>query len=502
MKLPTSVITLFSVIAFGLLFYQHDLGINVALYALLTILLFTLFKKGFFKSSLNLIVASGFALSALSYGIYGSPFAMSMTVLSFFILFGLHSSIGFKNLLYAIPNTMATYFHAWEDFFNALFENRFFKKQLKLSKWFRIAFIPLLVVGVFILLYSLGSSHFAKWFSTVFREFMDWLWNIGQYVNIEFILVLLLGLVFGVIHALKNRETWISKTESLIPDIIKRRRNRSQSGFRVLDLKYEYRSAVFLFALLNGLLLITLFLEIKNEWIGFNWDGQFLKSSVHSGTYVLIFSILISIAVTAYFYRRNLNFLPNAKNLHRLSKLWIILNVVLVIAVAVRNYHYILYFALAYKRIGVYFFLLLCIIGLLSLWYKIIAKKSSFYLMRVNAMACYIGLVALCFFNWDAIIARYNLAHSDRSFVHLEFLMDLSDKALPYLQLDSLQLQELEERQLAVIPFAEEGYAELIDFEEEIEYRSKNFMRQFEKRGILDRTLSDYWIYEKLKQNF
>ncbi|MFY0643610.1 MAG: DUF4173 domain-containing protein [Bacteroidia bacterium] len=498
MKLPSSIITLLSVLAFGLLFYKHQLGLNVAIYALITLLLFLSFKRSFFTSKLNLVVASGFGLSAISYSVYGSPFALAISIFSFFILFGLHSFTSFKNLLYAIPNTFATYFHAWEDFFNSSFENRFFKKQLKLGKWFRIAFIPLLVVALFVLLYSLGSSHFADWFGRVFGEFADWLLNITKYVNIQFVFILLLGLVFGVIHALNNRETWISKTESLIPDFIKRNRKKERSHFRNLDLKYEYKSAVFLFGLLNTLLAVLVFLEIKNEWLGFHWDGEFLKGSVHSGTYVLIFSILISIAITAYFYRRNLNFYPRAKTLHLLTKIWIVLNVLLVVAVAVRNYHYILYFALAYKRIGVYFFLILCVIGLLTLWFKISQKKSSFYLIRVNAIVAYVGLVSLCFFNWDGIIAKYNIAHHDRSFVHVEFLLKLSDKALPHLKLDSAQIQAIEEKQQEAIPFAERGYFNEHNYEHTIDRRITLFKHEFESNSWLDRTISDYWVYEKL----
>ncbi|MEM7039673.1 MAG: DUF4153 domain-containing protein, partial [Bacteroidota bacterium] len=98
-----------------------------------------------------------------------------------------------------------------------------------------------------------------------------------------------------------------------------------------------------------------------------------------------------------------------------------------------RNYHYIDYHGLAYKRIGVIFFLLLTLFGLVTLWLKIRNKRTFFHVVRVNAWATYGVLLVLALVNWDMVIARHNIAHTKDKVIDVPFLLDLSDKVLPIL---------------------------------------------------------------------
>jgi len=92
-------------------------------------------------------------------------------------------------------------------------------------------------------------------------------------------------------------------------DFLKRRKRRGIIGFKTMGLLNEYRTAVFLFVILNLLLLIVNSIDIYWVWFNFEWNGQYLKQFVHEGTYLLIFSILLSLILTLYFFRGNLNFL-------------------------------------------------------------------------------------------------------------------------------------------------------------------------------------------------
>jgi len=80
-------------------------------------------------------------------------------------------------------------------------------------------------------------------------------------------------------------------------------------SFRNLDLQIEYKSGVFLLSSLCVLLIGLLYLEISNVWIGFQWEGELLKELVHEGTYILIVAIIISMGLTIYYFRKNLNFI-------------------------------------------------------------------------------------------------------------------------------------------------------------------------------------------------
>ena len=112
---------------------------------------------------------------------------------------------------------------------------------------------------------------------------------------------------------------------------------------------------------------------------------------------------------------------------------WISQNGLLAISVGIRNYHYIDYHGLAYKRIGVIFFLALTLFGLGSLFVKIANKKSGYFLWRTNAWAVYGVMVLLALFNWDGIITKHNLNHNTDKDIDIPFLLTLSDKVLPEL---------------------------------------------------------------------
>jgi hypothetical protein len=79
--------------------------------------------------------------------------------------------------------------------------------------------------------------------------------------------------------------------------------------------------------------------------------------------------------------------------------------------VFLRNYHYIDFHGLAYKRIGVIVFLALVLVGLVTLFFKIRDKKSFYHLLRVNAWAVLAAFTGLTTVNWDGLITRYNLSH-------------------------------------------------------------------------------------------
>ncbi len=172
--------------------------------------------------------------------------------------------------------------------------------------------------------------------------------------------------------------------------------------------------------------------DISWIWFGLVIPENFsLKQFVHEGTYLLILSILLSMAILLYYFRRNLNFYPNSQNLRRLAVLWIVQNMVLVISVALRNMHYIGYHGLAYKRIGVFVFLALTLFGLFTLLMKVRTQRSHWFLLKVNSWAVWVALLGLSLINWDVVIVRHNAHHWNISGIDVDFYLTVSDKVLP-----------------------------------------------------------------------
>ena len=498
MQLPKYAVTLISVLLFVLLFFEKSLGLNVLLYAIATSLLIIVFKKQFIQSHINKVVIAGFVLTTLFYYLYASPFALAIAFLSLILLFGLHTQPSISNLAYSLPNFIPNYFNAIGSFIMSFSSRKKGVRTNRLGKTMRIIFLPLFIILLFMALYSMGSSFFSDALGQVGEAIGRFFKNIAEYIDIAMVGVALLGLLFGVLHSLGFTDTYFSQTDSDSKNVLQRIKNKSISRFKFLDLKYEYKSGVFLFATLNLMLLALLFLEIKNIWFNFEWQGEFLKSLVHEGTYILIISILVSMAITIYFFRKNLNFYKQNALLKQLAYVWIGLNALLVVSVFVRNAYYIQHFALAYKRIGVVFFLVLCVIGLITLVIKIKDVKSTYYIIRINALAAYIGLVALCSVNWDVFIAKYNFSHYKTAFIHLPFMAELSDKALPYLKLDAEQIEEIELKQVEKIPFANRGYFEEIGYKQRIEKRIEKFTSMYENKHWLELRWAETKAYELL----
>jgi hypothetical protein len=77
-------------------------------------------------------------------------------------------------------------------------------------------------------------------------------------------------------------------------------------------------------------------------------------------------------------------------------------------------------------------FLIITIVGLITLLIKIAKTFTGFYLWRMNAWNVYCTLILCAFINWDIVIAKYNLEIHKKN-LDLEFLLSLSDKTLPIL---------------------------------------------------------------------
>jgi hypothetical protein len=213
-----------------------------------------------------------------------------------------------------------------------------------------------------------------------------------------------------------------------------RRPNFQHTNRRLLDLRKEWLAAVVSFGLLNALLLVVNAVDINWIWLGFEPAPGFdLTQFVHEGTYVLIFSILLAAGIMLWFFRRNLNFYqPGLPLLRWGATLWVVQNVVLAISVGLRNYYYIVYTGLAYKRIGVYGFLLLTLFGLGTVLLKIWQRRSAFNLVRLNSWAAYAVILGLAAGNWEIWIAEYNL---QAGFPRLDigFLLNMPLRVLPVL---------------------------------------------------------------------
>ncbi len=323
--------------------------------------------------------------------------------------------------------------------------------------WFygRLLGLPLGALVIFQMLFAVANPRYGELSARFWEVLGNWLGRLLDAISVPHVLFLLLcgvgaagALVAVPVHFFTDYEgrfgEFIGRQRDGVASFGVRRPDFRRTDRRLLDLRKEWLAAVACFGLLNALLLVVNVVDIRWLWFGFAPAPDFdLTQFVHEGTYVLIFSILLAAGIMLWFFRRNLNFYqPGLPLLRWGATLWTGQNLVLATSVGLRNYYYIVHTGLAYKRIGVYAFLLLTVFGLGTLLLKIWQRRSAFSLVRLNSWAAYAMLLGLAAGNWEIWIAEYNL-QSRFPRLDIGFLLAMPPRVLPVLAAHEAALDEL-----------------------------------------------------------
>ncbi|MFM9984194.1 MAG: DUF4173 domain-containing protein, partial [Flavobacteriales bacterium] len=344
-----------------------------------------------------------------------------------------------------------------------------------------------------------ANQQFGKMVSDFFSNLGEFLGRIFKNFELAALLTLLIGIIVGNIFLFRIGNKKLETHDRDARETLERRRVTKAKYFPFNGLRRELRAAIFLLISLNLLLALLNVLDIQNVWLKTAEEQKDYAQSVHEGIYLLITSILISIALVLYYFRANLNFYKLNNTLKILAYIWLIQNALLVISAGVRNYRYIEHCALAYKRIGVWIFLAAVLIGLFTVLIKVQKKKTGFYLFRTNSLSVLIILVISSFVNWDIVIAKYNLSRTELKHFDNAFLLGLSDKALPYLELTP----EMIEKMKSVTPDYSRWNNRMIDadtYNRELARHKERFIQKWENYTFLEWNYPEYRAYKQLKQ--
>lgn len=369
------------------------------------------------------------------------------------------------------------------------------KNSGNLRAWLPFVLLPIVVIVVLLKLYSLSNHYFEAIINNVTTTLADWMEKISIGRGLFFIL----GFAIGMVYILRlSVEKLIQRDVTLSMDLKRKDLKKMALNFLNRRLLKINHVAIGLFILLNGIISVINYLDIKYIWIDFKWDGSFLKDMVHQGTYLLIFAILISMAISLYYLNSNLVFIRNNRILKTLIIVWLIQNIVMIVSVAFRNAYYIQYFALAYKRIFVYFFLAVCLVGIVSIIIKTLKEKNTVFLLQVNSISVFLVFLSASLFNWDLIIAKYNFSNYKSSYVHYDFLKDLNNSALPYLETNKVHLHEIDSLQANFFTFDTRGNTTSDEFADYIELRKKHFKAIWPEQSWLDWNWPESNAYRQL----
>lgn len=498
---------------FNAIFWHEKLALNMALFILFSVgAVFFIYKNAVQHRHARwmlLAVATSLAM-VLVYNSTISCIACGASIL----LFSAYCKYQHRSPLYAAASAAQSFQYFIPQF--AAHLKGFFAHKRKAATAFRqvrFALLPLLLVLLFFFIYLAANQAFASIASRLGNAIGRWLAPILDWVEPQRLLFLLLGLFItgGLLY--KYFSAPFEKKEAAQNDDLQRLRklrhrnhiSTSQSIAQLfigrhadssLALKYEYKAGLWSLVVLNILLLAVNATDVAYVWLRQNYQPNFQWIEyVHSGAQVLVASIVLAIAVVLFFFRGNLNFLRSNKTLRLTAYLWLVQNAFLTLSVCLRNYSYVVYMGLAYKRIGLCVFLVLVFIGLFSVFVKIRWVKSNYYLIKFNAAASFIVLILSTFVQWDVLIARYNISHRATIPLDTAFLLRLSDPALPILQ----QHPELFQTQYVsvrgeVLAEKEDGPATTF-----LEYRIHTFLSQQKQLSWLSWNWADAQTRQQLQ---
>jgi hypothetical protein len=489
-----SVISLLLAFIFSVLFYKKAFGLNVLFYETIAVTIAYYIHKPNFKNSLTKILFIGTVVSCLMVVLHNSSISKVVNSFSFFLLVGSFTYPSFKliknNLYQFIINITKGYNEFRKDFLSRNNRNR------KLIHYLKIIIIPILIILLFLVIYYNSNDYFAKLTNSFFDQFgklFNWLPNI----NFVMFFILIIGLTIAISIFYGKANNKLINSEISLKEFLTRKRN-VRKNISPVGLKSELKSGIFLLLILNCMLIVFNYTDITTVWFSYNWDGGYLKEFVHLGTYLLIVSLILSIAIVLYYFRGNLNFYRKNNTLKILTYIWLAQNIILIISLVIRNNIYIHHFALAYKRIGVYVFLIAALFGIYSIIIKVKNKKSYYYVIKNNTIVIYTLFIFLTCVNWDVFIAKHNVSSYKESFIEMEYLLDLSDKALPYINIEPERLIKMDRVQSSSFSF-KSRYISVEDYSEYLKQRIDNYIESYPKRSLLEWNYADYVAYNKLK---
>lgn len=435
---------------FNLVFWQEKMGLNTVLYDVFVLVVLFSWHPDALRLPPARILAVANIICVAMVLVHNSLLSKVAVFVTLFLTAAFSTNVH-RSPWFAGGSVFVNTVYFPGSFFSLFYEEGPQKaRRGRVGKVIRFALIPLVPALVFTLIYSFSNSVFSAAASrvvTALRTAMDHILDLFSVLRLLF---LLLGLYItgALLIGVKNK---FVRAEAKHDDQLHRRRKtkreRKSDGWYnftagilgrfatgVMGLKNVNKVAILTLFLLNLLLLSINVIDITYIWL----DPVAVKNSnlytlVHEGTDLLILSILLAMLLLLIFFRGNLNFYHGNRWLKFCAYCWIIQNAILVISVFLRDYYYIRFAGLAYKRIGVLFFLALVLFGLFTLFLKIFRKKTAYFVWRMNAWAAILLMVIATTVNWDEFIAAYNFAHQESTPLDVNFMATLRNKALPLL---------------------------------------------------------------------
>ncbi len=416
----TLYMLLFSV-CFAALFNGAALGLNVAVLIALLVGYWLFDKPKRFKNLKVLFTTTLTAITAIAIAWYGT---WDVLLWGFLCLLLLHQLVYFEetSILLFESKGISNLFVAPIQGLYTTFTTEEKSASLKSSRLLNILLYGILPLA-FLLFFASIYKNLNPLFETLYLDFFE-------AIDLKLFGLLLLGafISYSIFKPQHNEKLFL--LDSLLPN------NFSVNAVENKHITTERKVGVLLFSLLNIMLLVFLVSDaLFLNQIKLGLAADYAKY-VHQGIGLLIFSILIASAFILFFFRDIHNAqLQKAHPLKVLAIVWIVLNIGIVLTTFGKNLFYVGSYGLSLKRIGVFIYLALSVIGLIMVLLKIQLEKTNTYLIRSLYWSFFTTLSLCVFMDWSMLTIRFNLKQNIMHKANLDwnYLFDLSQRNLPIL---------------------------------------------------------------------
>lgn len=380
---------------YSYLFYEQNLGLNALLFCVF-ILAYFVWKNPENVKKLHWLLV---AVCALSASVFVLLYTSSLASLAYCTSLLLLSAVSVKlqssvlsNLFFALYSVVgALVFMSKAALKRVVSKHSSPDKQVGLR--YLTYLIPLGIGFIFFTIYKQANPLFEKYTQWINLDFITGKWIFFSFGG--------LLVVYGLLR--HQRIAQLDTLEDKLTLTIARQDTPTALNERKL--------VFILFCLLNLMLLLVNGLDVNYLYLGAGLPkGVTHKQFVHNGVGTLMLSIVLGISIILYFFRGALNFGEEHKHLRLLVYLWLLQNLLMVVSTAARNHIYITDALLTYKRIGVYYWLFMAALGLISTIHKVLYTKSAWYMVKNNALFAFVVLIFSAGVDWDKLISDFNLA--------------------------------------------------------------------------------------------
>lgn len=398
-------------VLFVILFYGEDMGLNFGILGIVYALLTLCKTPERNRNRIFLVLFVTSFLSSLAFAWYGD-FASFLAVFTSLFLFGFKSQNKDLKSLFVIPVfaiNFVTFIYRVLQLDEWLPQR---KTSAVLKKIISMVVIPFFFILIFFGVYTHASKHFYGFMSNFSFDFNLWelfaLACIGFFIAFNFWNFKIYNFIFSWNHLLKNDFQNEDKIHKPV--------------YTFLDVTALRTSGIISLAALNTLLLVFICTFNYEQFVQIPKTPNQLSGETHELVNAVILSIIMAICIILFYFKGYFNFDAKANFLKVLAKIWIFLNAVLVLSAITKNLEYIINFGLTYKRMGVFAFLILAIIGLIVTYIKIQKQKTNAFLFNTMIWFFYATVLVCSYINWGSIATQYNIINKKGDLKYLESL--------------------------------------------------------------------------------